>query len=313
MILQPKLDLIAVGNLNIDLIGKIKRLPTREEKLLLEEFARHPGGGAANFAVACSRLGLKSGFIGCVGDDELGVEILADLERENVDKTHVKIVDAPTGLVFALSTPRGDHFLVAYRGANLSLKPEDIADDYARKAKLLHASSVTPEIALAVGSKAEKYGLLASLDLGAELAELKMNELLEIIELFDICFMNRRTYKKVFGERPSRRGILKNFPEGLEVLAVTMGAEGAMATDGESTISGPSYRVEVRDSTGAGDAFAAAFDVVWLRGGDLGKAIRYALAEAAIKIQHIGAREGLPTMEELEEFVRTHAIRLRQL
>lgn len=306
MTLQPKLDLIAVGNLNIDLIGKIKKLPARDEKLLLEEFARRPGGGAANFAVACSRLGLKSGLIGCVGSDEFGMEILSDLERENVDKTHVKIVDAPTGLVFALSTPKGDHFLVAYRGANLSLKPDDIDDDYVRKAKLLHASSVTPEVALAVGSKAEKYGLLASLDLGAELAELKMGKLLEIIELFDIFFMNLRTYKKVFRERPSKRGILKNFPEGLEVLVVTMGARGAIVTDGKSVASGPSYRVEVRDSTGAGDAFAAAFDVVWLRGGDLEKAIKYALAEAAIKIQHLGAREGLPTMEELEEFVRAH-------
>ncbi|MDI6819389.1 MAG: carbohydrate kinase family protein [Candidatus Hodarchaeaceae archaeon] len=306
MALRSKLDLIAVGNLNIDLIGRIKGLPARDEKLLLEEFARCPGGGAANFAVACSRLGLKSGFIGCVGSDEFGKEILADLERENVDKTHVKIVDAPTGLVFALSTPGGDHFSVAYRGANLFLKPEDIDDDYIKKTKLLHASSVTPEVALAVGSKAEKYGLLASLDLGAELAELKIGKLLEIIELFDICFMNRRTYKKVFRGRPSKRGILKNFPEGLEVLVVTMGARGAMATDGKSVASGPPYKVEVRDSTGAGDAFAAAFDVVWLRGGDLEKAIRYALAGAAIKIQRLGAREGLPTMEELEEFVRTH-------
>ena len=306
MILQPKLDVIAVGNLNVDLIGKVKKLPARDEKLLLEEFARRPGGGAANFAVACSKLGLKSGFIGCVGSDEFGKEVLTDLRREGVDTTQIKIVDAPTGLVIALSTAEGDHFLLAYRGANLFLKPDDISADYIKGAKLLHASSVTPEIALAVGSNAKKHGIQTSLDLGAELAELEKGELLDVVGLFDICFMNRRSYRKVFGETPSERGMLKNFPKNLKAMIVTMGADGAMATDGSEVIFHPSYKVRVEDSTGAGDAFAAAFDVIWLKGGVLEKSIKYALAEAAIKVQHVGGRAGLPTMREVEEFVRTH-------
>jgi len=307
MILQSKLDVIAVGNLNVDLIGMVKKLPARDEKLLLEEFARRPGGGAANFAVACSKLGLKSGFIGCVGNDEFGKEILADLKQEGVDIARIKIVDAPTGLVIAISTAKGDHFLLAHRGANLFLRPDDISADYIRGTKLLHASSVTPEIALAVGSNAKKHKIRTSLDLGAELAELEKRELLDVVGLFDICFMNRRSYQKVFKEMPSEKGMLKNFPENLEAMVVTMGAGGAMATDGSRTIFHPSYKVKVKDSTGAGDAFAAAFDVIWLQGGGLEKSIEYALAEAAIKIQHVGAREGLPTMEELEEFVQREA------
>jgi len=304
MFLRQGLDVIAVGNLNIDLIGKVEKLPARDEKLLLEEFARRPGGGAANFVAACSKLGLKSGFIGCVGSDEFGKEILSDFKRRGVDTSRIKIANAPTGFVVALSTPSGDHFLVAHRGANLFLKPADIDDDYIKGAKLLHASSVTPEVALAVGSKAKRQGILASLDLGAELAELRKRELLDIVELFDICFMNRRSYRKVFGGEPSKKGILENFPENLKSLVVTMGAEGAMATDGSRIVVRPSYKAKVRDTTGAGDAFAAAFDVVWLQSGDMENSVQYALAEAAIKIQHIGAREGLPTMRELEEFVQ---------
>ena len=306
MILQPKLDVIAVGNLNVDLIGKVKKLPARDEKLLLEEFARRPGGGAANFAVACSKLGLKSGFIGCVGDDEFGKEVLTDLRQEGVNTTRIKVVDAPTGLVIALSTAEGDHFLLAHRGANLFLKPEDISADYIKGAKLLHASSVAPKIALAVGSNAKKHKIRTSLDLGAELAELRKGELLDVVELFDICFMNRRSYKKIFGEMPRKEEMLKNFPANLDAMVITMGANGAMATDGSGVIIHPSFKVKVKDSTGAGDAFAAAFDVIWLQGGDMEKSIKYALAEAAIKIQHIGARAGLPTMREVEEFVQTH-------
>ena len=298
--------MIAVGNLNVDLIGRVKKLPTRDEKLLLEEFVRRPGGGAANFAVACSKLGLRAGLIGCVGSDEFGKEVLTDLRRDGVDTTLIKIIDAPTGLVIAISTAEGDHFLLAHRGANLFLKPDDISADYIRGAKLLHASSVTPEIALTVGSNAKKHGIRTSLDLGAELAELGKGELLDVVRLFDICFMNRRSYRKVFGGRLNEEGILKNFPKNLEAMVVTMGANGAMATGGSRVIFHPSYKVRVKDSTGAGDAFAAAFDVIWLQGGDLEKSIKYALAEAAIKVQHIGARAGLPTMREVEEFVRTH-------
>jgi ribokinase len=306
MALRQTLDIVAIGNLNIDLIGKVKRLPMRDEKLLLKELVRRPGGGAANFAVACSRLGLKSGLIGCVGSDEFGRDVLSDLRREKVDTTYVKMVDAPTGLVFALSTLEGDHFLVAHRGANLSLKPADIDNDYIKGAKLLHASSVVPEIALAVSSKARKCRIQTSLDVGAELAGLEKGKLLKIVELFDICFLNRRSYKNVFRERPSKSGILKNFPSGLKLLVVTMGARGAIVTDGERAISAPAYKVKVRDSTGAGDAFAAAFDAVWMRTGVLEEALKYALAEAAIKIQHVGAREGLPTMKELKSFMRVH-------
>jgi len=256
---------IAVGNLNIDLIGKVGRPPVRDEKLLLEEFVRRPGGGAANFATACAKLGLKSGLVGCIGNDEFGKEILIELRRKGVNTAWIKVVDAPTGLVISLSTPGGDHFLVAHRGANSFLRPEDIDEDHIKGAKLLHASSVAPEIALAAGSKAKKQGILASLDLGAELAELRKRELLDVIERFDICFMNRRSYRKVFGERPSKKGIPKIFPRKLKLLVVTMGPNGAMATDCSVVVVRPSYEVKVKDTTGAGDAFAAAFDAVWLQ------------------------------------------------
>jgi len=167
MILQLKLDMIAIGNLNVDLIGKVKKLPARDEKLLLEEFAMRPGGGAANFAAACSKLGLKSGFIGCVGNDEFGKELLANLKRHGVDTSRIKIVDAPTGLVIAPSTAKGNHFLLAHRGANLSLKSEDISSEYISGTKLLHASSVTPDIAITVGSgpKSKEFDLPSTWEL----------------------------------------------------------------------------------------------------------------------------------------------------
>lgn len=297
------LDVIAVGNLNMDLIGRTERLPTKDEKLLFQEFTISPGGGAANFAVACSRLGLRVGFVGRVGEDEFGLRVLSSLRKEGIDLTQVKTVKAPTGIVFSLSTSRGDHFLVAYRGANKFLSPADIPQRYLAQARLVHASSVERELALAVGSRAKRAGVTRSLDLGAELSVLPKRELHEVFGLFDLCFLNRRAYKQVFRERPTKRGLVKNFPSGLKALAVTLGPRGAMVSDGSQAFWAPSFRVNVKDTTGAGDAFAAAFVEAWLRGAGLKEALRRGLAGAALKIQHTGAREGLPTAEELRRFL----------
>lgn len=304
VLIMIDLEVFAVGNLNIDLIGRMEKLPAPDEKILIEEFARCPGGGAANFAVASSKLGLGSGFIGHVGCDDFGDEILEDLERRGVDTTHVTKVDAPTGIALVLSTLGSERFLIEYRGANSFLRPEDLEDEYLEGGKLIHASSVTPEMALVVGSKARELGLKASLDIGAELTKVNRAKLFDILEYFDICFMNEETFQNIFSEKATERNILESFPEGLETFVITLGAEGAIATDGEKAVSSSTYGVEVRDTTGAGDAFAAAFDKLSLEGVSLKESIDFATAEAAIKVQHVGAREGLPTMEELKKFVQ---------
>ncbi|MBS3815826.1 MAG: hypothetical protein KGY45_04610, partial [Hadesarchaea archaeon] len=234
------LKAFAVGNLNIDLIGKIGELPSPDEKALIKEFARRPGGGAANFAVAISRLGLSSGFIGHVGDDDFGKEILEDLENKGVDSSQVTIVDESTGIAFILTSSDRGRFLIEYRGANKYLSPNDLVDDYLEGGDVIHASSVNPEMALAIGSKAKELGLKASLDLGAELTHLSRPKLLELLNNFDICFMNEETFESIFNIQPTELNVLRVLPEDLEVLSVTLGAEGAIAANEDEAVSSSS-------------------------------------------------------------------------
>lgn len=295
---------MSVGNLNLDIIGKLNALPKSDEKVLLDEFSRKPGGGGANFAVACSKLGLNASFIGCVGNDDFGKEVLEDLGKRGVDTSFIKRVEAPTGMAFIFLTPDYERLLIEYRGANSFLNPSHLKEDILKKASLLHASSVTPEMAVSVGNKAKKFGLKSSLDLGAELTQLENQELLEILKEFDICFMNGETFEDIFDVRPSEKNVLKQHPKGLDILVVTKGSEGAIVTNGNKPISGPTYDVEIKDTTGAGDTFAAVFNKYLLNGASLDKVVKYATAGAAIKIQKVGAREGIPTQKELENFVK---------
>lgn len=304
-----KLDVIAVGNLNVDLIGMIDRLPRTDEKTLMEKMVISPGGGGANFAVACSKLGLKVGFVGCVGKDEFGDLILEKFRAEKIDISHIRRVAAPTGIAIVLSTSKGEHILVSHRGANLSLKLADISNEYLKTAKLIHVSSKPPKISRAIAIKAKKLGMHASIDIGAELFKLKIKELSDVISGYTTCFLNAKGFKRIFRNRPSRKTILQKFPSGIKNLVVTLGPKGAVASDGKEIIFCNPPRVKVKDTTGAGDAFAAAFDAIWLRDHDLERSLVYAVAEATIKVQYIGAQEGLPEMDELEKFVEKNKIR----
>jgi len=298
-------DIIGVGNANMDIIVKVSRLPTVDEKVLAEDVKFLPGGGASNFAVACSRLGMPTGFIGCVGDDYFGKLLLENFRKKNVDISRVKIVEnRNTGFVVAISDEEGKYFMIASRGANLELKPEDLDEKYIGGAKLVHGSSLRAEIAESLGVKARKLGVFSSIDVGAELAHLDREKVVKILESYDFVFLNRTSYKLIFDVDPVKETLLKHFPEGSRVIIVTLGEEGALICDGKKVIHIPAMKVKVVNTVGAGDAFAAAFLVYFLETEDLKVAAKYAVAAAAIKVQKAGGQEGLPLKKELERFVK---------
>lgn len=297
--------IVSIGNLNVDFIGKLQTIPRPDEKTLLNEFARYPGGGGANFAAACEKIGLDSHFIGCVGDDSFGNEILQDLQEAGVDTSQVRKVDASTGFAFIFSTPENERILIEHRGANSHLKSSDIDEESLKEAELVHASSVSTELAKDIGKKAKSLEIKSSLDLGAELTRLDKKELFEILKFFNICFMNGETFNDIFQIRPTGENILKQFPPSLENFVITLGPEGSIASDNEKIVTSPKFEVESKDTTGAGDLFAAVFDKYYLGNSSLKKRIKYATATSAIKIQHLGARKGIPSEKEITEFIKS--------
>ncbi len=298
-------EIISVGNLNMDLIGRLQDIPKSDEKTLLNDFGKYPGGGGANFAAACKKVGLSSKFVGCVGNDSFGNEVLKDLEETGVDTSNVKKVDSSTGLAFIFLTPEYERLLIEHRGANSYLKTSDIGEKNLKSAEMIHASSVSPELAKNIGKKASRVGINSSLDLGAELTRVDKEELLGILEFFDVCFMNGETFEDIFQEKANCENILKHFPPGLKNFVITLGSEGAVATDNNVTVSCPKFEVKSKDTTGAGDVFAAVFDKYYLENTPLKKTVRYATAAAAIKVQYMGARNGQPSEKEIKKFVKS--------
>ncbi|MFP4005329.1 MAG: carbohydrate kinase family protein [Candidatus Hadarchaeia archaeon] len=298
-------DVISVGNLNIDLIGELDRMPEPDEKTLLRNFARHPGGGAANFAVALEKMGIRSELVARSGKGRFGKELMDSLREFDVGCRFVKRVDTITGFAFVFSTRKGERFLMEHRGANEELVVSDVEDWLMERAELLHGSSLNPRISLELGKKAKDFDLLTSLDLGAELSKLSSDELLEIFKHYDICFMNRGTFVRIFEEKPSEGALSKYIPANMRFLAVTLGSEGALVTDGLSEVRAPGFDVKVESTTGAGDAFAAGFNRCLLSGWNLEESVEYASAAASLKVQNGRFWRGFPTHREVEDFIES--------
>ena len=145
-----RLDVIGFGALNLDYLHRVERLVLDGESEI-QHTTRAPGGSAANTIFGLSRLGVKAGLIGAVGDDEDGKAILADLQQVGVDLSHVRILDKmPTGSTMGFVDAKGRRALYVSPGANSWIEVEDIELVYAAQARILHLSSFVDEKQMAV-------------------------------------------------------------------------------------------------------------------------------------------------------------------
>ena len=290
----------SIGNANVDVLLYLDELPPRGGQVEARGAERRAGGAAANFAVAAAKLGLKASFIGCVGLDEDGDWLLSKLASHGVDTSLVKRVRERTGFVVVLVEAGGERTMVAYRGANAALYEAGLEDlDYSMF-DWVHASSIRPDAAAGAFKAAKRAGATTSYDPGGAVAMMGFGRLLQALEHTDVLFLNEREAQLLesSGGGPELEAVRRLVP----TVVVKMGAEGAMAYRGGEAASAPAFRVEVVDTTGAGDAFDAAFCYALARGLGLRESLVFANACAALKITRRGAQSS-PTLQEVLEFL----------
>ena len=299
------LDVIAVGNANIDITLYVNRVPAPDEAVEASSILISGGGAASNFAIASSRLGCKVGFIGCVGDDDYGKLLLEEFKREGVDVSKVmKAKDKPTGLVLIIVEPDGSRRMIAYRGANLDLNASIVDVDYLKSANILHIASIRPEIAYDITRKAIEAGVIISYDPGSIAAKQGVKALKPILERTTILFLNRRELLGLMGSS-NVENTLKIVDLGVRIIALKIGEKGSILITRDRIIHIPPYKPDkIIDTTGAGDIYAAAFITSLIKGKDLIDSGIYASVAAGIKISKPGARRGSPYRYEVDSKIK---------
>jgi ribokinase len=280
---------IVVGSVNIDLVVTADRLPAPGETVIGGRFAQHHGGKGGNQAVAAARLGAATSFIGAVGDDDFGRAARTALEAEGIDVRELRTLpDIPTGVALILVDARGENSIAVAGGANAALEPGHV------EASLNRLAPVAGDVVL-VGHEIPTASAAAALRAGrAAGATTILNPApatgldAPTVALADIVTPNdgELATLRALGIEPQR-------------MLVSRGAEGAELLTDETRTRIPALDVEAVDTVGAGDTLNGALASALALGASLDDAARRAVAAASLAVTKAGAREGMPTADEL--------------
>jgi ribokinase len=294
-------DVFVLGSINQDFVLKVERRPNPGETVTNAELSTHNGGKGANQAAAAAFLGASVAFLGRVGDDEFGEPLVRALGEKGIDTSLVERASGvATGAAFITVTPDGENAITVAPGANRSLTPAsvDAASETIGDARVLVAQMEVPvkTVRRAVEVAAER-GTRALVNLAPVLEVPR-----ELLERLDPLVVNEHEATFLLGsEVEGVEGALAAVPELLSLgprsAVITVGEAGAVFASGESTEHLPAPKVEVVDTTGAGDAFVGALAVQLARDASLEEAVAYAVRAGAAAVTKEGAQGALPTPE----------------
>jgi len=297
-------DIITIGSATIDVFVKTKNELRKHEltghnhtdvcyhlgeKLLVDDLEFNSGGGGTNTAVAFSRLGLKTGYIGVLGHDSYAETIVKELKNENVEFLG-KIKQGKTGFSVILPAPH-DRVVLSYKGVNNELSWNDL--HIPLETKWLYISSMLGKgfnTIEKLSSWAKRNGINIALNISQYLANQGLPKLKRIISNADIFILNKEEASALTGKKHVKEMIeaLNNHINGITVI--TDGTKAIHALSGGMHYMKEVNEVKVVDSTGAGDAFASGFVYGIIEGKGVEKALDYGCREAKSVLSSIGAK-----------------------
>jgi len=294
-------DVVGLGVNVINDLFLVPRFPEPDTKIDSLAATRQGGGVVATALVACARLGLRTKYVGKVGADDPGKLSRESLEQEGIDVTDL-VVDPRenTRVTFGLiEQGSGRRTLVRGVAPLARLRPEEVSASAVTAGRVLHLDGYEGPAALWAARIAREAGIPVSLD-----AEDATECQEELFALSEILIMGRALGERVTGCRRVAAILERLARLGPSVVGLTLAADGAVVCHRSRTVHVPGFKVDVRDTTGAGDVFHGAFLAGMLWGWPLQEILRLSNAVAALKCRTLGGRAGIPSLAETRAFVQ---------
>jgi sugar/nucleoside kinase (ribokinase family) len=301
-------DILVAGEINVDLILTGERVrPDFGHERLVQDATLTLGSSSVIFACGAARLGLRVGFVGMAGADAFGDFMLAGMAEKGVDVSHVRRLSGrKTGVTVSLSEPR-DRAMLTFPGTIADLCTEDVPDALLGAARHLHVSSAFLQEKLLPGlagllARAHGQGCTTSLDTGWDPAERWNGYLHAALEHADVFLPNEEEAPRI-AAAATPEDALEVLARRVPVVAVKLGARGAIAAAGGERAECGRFQVEVVDTTGAGDSFDAGFIYGYLAGWPLVRCLRLGCACGALSTRAAGGTGSQATLAEAEGLV----------
>jgi len=296
--------LMVLGSVNMDITLQVHRVPAAGECLTAQWVTRQVGGKGLNQAVAAARCGAQVTYVGKVGADAAADEIRGILEKERIASRLYLSSNQPTGSAYIMLESTGQNRIIVHGGANQGFNGQDIADmekTIGEQDMLLMQLETNLESVSGAIAYAAKQHIPIIVDAGpAKPGILPLFSAVDVVSPneTELATLLGRSEIKPIDRMAACHEILRH---GAKAVLLKLGSEGALWVTQEEAIPYPAYRgVQAVDTTGAGDAFTAAFACALLDGKSTDAAIRYATLAGAIAVTRPGALHSMPTKTEIE-------------
>jgi sulfofructose kinase len=294
-----KVDLVGVGLNATDTLIPVPHFPECGSKVEIHSANAMPGGQVASAVAACQQWGLRTRYVGKLGDDYAAILHRKEFERLGIE-THLLTAPGCTSQqAFILIDPKGERTVLWKRDARLTLLPEELCREWIVNARAVHIDGHDTRAATqaAQWAREERVPVFADIDNlypGYEL----------LLPNIDYLITSRDCPSRLTGEVDLRAALpLVQQRYGCRLTGATLGEEGVLVWDGRQLYYAPAYVIKPVDTTGAGDTFHAAFIYGFLQGWPLQRQLEFACAAAALNCLGIGARGGIQPVGKIEKFM----------
>ncbi len=317
---QAPPDVICGGILVADLfIPPLARLPLAGELVATGDFLIDTGGCAANVATCLARLGVSAGVAGKIGNDLFGDFILRDLAKKGVDEAGItRSTKHGTSKTVILPVTGEDRRYVHTFGANVDFHADDFDRAAIATCKVFYVGGflILPELTQnglrEAFQLARESGAKTVLDVVVPAgAQVTLDALADVLPWVDCFLPNDEEALHLTGERDPHRQAQRFLDAGCKTVVITQGARGALLMDAQNTIETGTFKVDVVDASGSGDAFAGGFIIGLLEGWEMERALRFASAIGASACTALGCNAGLFTRSQADIFLQSHALSVR--
>jgi ribokinase len=309
-------SLLIFGDLNIDMIGRVDEWPAPGGECLCPQLEMHCGGVGANCALAIAPWGINVVLLGCVGQDRFGDHLLDTLRKTGMDIRGVQRSSLSlTGILYINVTPDGQRTFFGSRGANQFMRAPDVPAGSLLSSDAAHLvgySFLNPgpeKIARQILRQFHSRRKWVSLDVGMEPSKRIPGKILRLLHQLDLLFVSNDEAAILTGRSNPRESFLQLGRAGAKEIVMKIGKRGCLVSDEGILREVPSFAVRAVDSTGAGDAFTAAFLQARLRGWSTFEAALAANAAGAAAAARVGAGTMLSDVAGTLKLLRTQRLK----
>lgn len=294
-------EVVGMGLNSVDMIGLVSQFPSINSKMKLLQFSKQGGGQVATAMVALARWGAKTKYIGKLGSDELGQFSLHSLQEDGVDVSSVTIEPNTTNqfAMIIVDGVSGERTILWDRDERLMYRAGELQKEEVCSGKILHLDGHDIQATIQCARWAKEEGIPIVIDID------KVEPLTgELIRQIAFVVTSSRFPTLITGISDREKALIELQKQTSGFLCSTLGHEGAMALVNGEILYVKGFKIKAVDTTGAGDVFHAGFIYGLLQNWEVVQILRFANAAAALKCLDLGGRKGIPTLEEVEKFLR---------